>query len=147
MQEIYGVETPQIQSSPNGVAKSGTHYRADSPLSSSSSSSPSSVGGGQQLILVWRNCVVTGSGNGRSFFGPFFTCQISREASFKQIQGEIMNQMKAIVKKSVDGNLISESVLFALRVVGTGASKNYLPDDVDHPLYMPCECRALVFAP
>ncbi|KAI1293662.1 Ubiquitin carboxyl-terminal hydrolase 31 [Halotydeus destructor] len=130
MQEIYGLETPSLQS----------HNVSTDLLSSDIPSLPSDTS--QRLTIVWKNAI-SGSGPS-SMFGPFFACQVSRESSFKQIQTEMISSMASIVRTSVESKIISDSVLFSLRVISGYDMKNYLPDDVDHPLYMPCIDKALV---
>jgi len=155
MQEIYGIETPQMLSISNTttdrlagglnvINSRSQHSSPESTSSVSATSSSSPIHSGQQLILAWRNCVTSSNESHCKFFGPFYTCKVTREASFKHIQAEMMTSMQTVVKKGVDSQLISESVLFAMRVAAPlGSHKNYLPDDVDHPLYMPCVDRAL----
>ncbi|RWS15006.1 ubiquitin specific protease-like protein [Dinothrombium tinctorium] len=128
MQEIDAIETLPVQQPSHLV------------IDSSSSPSPSPTA--QLLILIWSNYVKIGSEG--KLFGPLFTCQVSREAPYKQIQSEILNTMKTIIRKDIDLNLTIESSAFRLRVVLGTTEKYFLPEDVDHPLYMPEIDKALL---
>lgn len=141
MQEIYGVETPLLQNS--GLVSANSLGSSGSP--SSAVESPASEGNSSQLlVIVWRNRV--GIGSQGTLFGPLFASQVTREASFKQIQTTLLTTMKAILKKGTDASLAlaEQSTMFRLRVVGGLPGKCYLPEDVDHPLYMPTVDKALL---
>ncbi|RWS29211.1 ubiquitin carboxyl-terminal hydrolase 31-like protein [Leptotrombidium deliense] len=126
MQEIDALETPAV-------------YYPSHVIDTSCSASPTT----QLLILLWRNSVK--SLNDTTLFGPLFTCQISREANYKQIQTELLSLMKSILRKDVDMNSSFEEGSFKIRVIFTNnTEKYYLPEDVDHPLYMPAVDKALL---
>lgn len=103
--EIEAIETPSLS-------------QCDIPSYSSPSSPTAS-----HLTLVWINQV--GVGTKSSLFGPFFSCLIVRDASFKEIQSEMMRTMKDILRKSCDLNVIKNSSLFRLKV-NQGLPGNYL---------------------
>ena len=116
LHEIYCVETPQIEEPKRPVETS-------------------------QLVIVFVNRV--GAGNSSRLFGPLFSCCASREASFKQIQSEMLQSLSCIVRDTIDMNIIRESSIFKLKVVGGLQDKSYLPEDVDHPLFMPTVEKAI----
>ncbi|CAG2123110.1 unnamed protein product, partial [Medioppia subpectinata] len=84
MQDIYALETP----------KPTVSYTA-----ANSAASGSHSGGEQQLTLVWTNRV--GIGNQGRIFGSPFSTLVSREASHKQIQLDILNAMRSLLKHDV----------------------------------------------
>ncbi|XP_054168202.1 uncharacterized protein LOC128965520 [Oppia nitens] len=123
MNEIYALETPKVDQ----------NYTNHNSISSN--------GSGQKLTLIWSNRV--GIGNQGKIFGPLFSCLISREASYKQIQLDIISAMRSMLKHDFDINSISNSINLRLRVIGGIPGKAYLPEDVDHPLYMSTVDKAL----
>ncbi|XP_054168355.1 ubiquitin carboxyl-terminal hydrolase 31-like [Oppia nitens] len=123
MNEIYALETPKVDQ----------NYTNHNSISSN--------GSGQKLTLIWSNRV--GIGNQGKIFGPLFSCLISREASYKQIQLDIISAMRSMLKHDSDISSISCSLNLRLRVIGGIPGKAYLPEDVDHPLYMPTVDKAL----
>lgn len=127
LQEICAVQTQPLE-----VAEKRSPNAADSPTN-------------QVLNLVLVNRI--GSGSQGTLFGPLFSCQVSRESSFEELQTHILKTFEPILKGNVDMNIASSSVLnlFQLRVVGGINGKNYLPQDVDHPLYMPTVDKAISY--
>jgi hypothetical protein len=119
MDNIFAVETPklpQIHTNTNSVSALGTNACE------------------QMLTLVWANRI--GIGSQGKIFGPLFSTLVSREASYKQIQLDIMNAMRSLIKPHSDINSICCGLNLRLRVIGGIPGKCYLPEDVDHPLYM-----------
>ena len=127
MENIIAIETPKIT---NPVVN----------LENNSNSNDNGIQS-EMLTLVWANKL--GIGSHGKIFGPLFSTLVSREASFKQIQKDILIAMKPIVKKDVDIDLISSQNIMRLYVIGGIPGKCYLPEDVDHPLYMPTVDAAL----
>lgn len=126
MENVFAVETPKLpQIYTNNTSNSG--------LSNNS--------GEQLLTLVWTNRV--GIGSQGNIFGPIFSALVSREASYKQIQLDVLNGMRSILKHDLDITSITSNLNLRLRVIGGIPGKAYLPEDVDHPLYMPTVDRAL----
>ncbi|CAG2121914.1 unnamed protein product, partial [Medioppia subpectinata] len=83
-------------------------------------------------------------GNQGRIFGSPFSTLVSREASHKQIQLDILNAMRSLLKHDVDMSSMSTCGLnLRLRVIGGIPGKSYLPDDVDHPLYVQTVDKAL----
>jgi hypothetical protein len=125
MQEIYALETPKPQ--PN--------Y----PVTNSSGGAS---GAEQQLTLVWTNRV--GIGNQGKIFGSVFSALVSREASYKQIQLDVLNGMRSLLKRDIDLSGVGAGMNLRLRVIGGIPGKSYLPEDVDHPLYVQTVDKALI---
>lgn len=122
MDNVFAVETPKL------------------PQIYSNSSQISADNNGQQLLtLVWTNRV--GIGSQGNLFGSIFSMLVSREASYKQIQLDILSGMRSTLKNNIEFN--SSNLKLRLRVIGGIPGKAYLPEDVDHPLYMPTVDRAL----
>ena len=122
MDNVFAVETPKL------------------PQVFSNSNAISADNSGEQLLtLVWTNRV--GIGSQGNIFGPLFSILVSREASYKQIQLDILNGMRSILKNNIEFNF--SNLKLRLRVIGGIPGKAYLPEDVDHPLYMPTVDRAL----
>lgn len=124
LQEICAVQTPPLEKSKK------RQDNVDSPT-------------GQALNIVLVNRI--GSGGKGSLFGPLFSCQVSRESSFKELQADILKTMEPIMKENIDLNIAKESIIFQLRVVGGIPGKNYLTREVDHPLYMPTVDKAISY--
>lgn len=119
LQEIFAIETPK-------------------PSSGHSSFDPS-----RNLTLVFVNRI--GSGSGARLFGPIFSCQAPRDGSFFDIQQVILESLRPILQRSVKIEKCKNQVLFRLRVVGGLPGKSYLPDDIDHPLFMPTVDKAISY--
>lgn len=137
-QEIKAVETPKMNlQAPRIDPISGSPL----PLENSFSASNHSPSSTSHLIIVWTNRI--GIGSQGSIFGPIYSTQLSREASYKEIQKEILKAMEDILKPDVDLVESCENITLRMRVIGGLAGKSYLPDDVDHPFYMPTVDRAL----
>ena len=116
LQEIFAIETPKVKST----------------------NDPS-----LHLTLVFVNRI--GSGSQGRLFGPIFSCDTPRDASFLHIQQVILGTLRPILKKTVKIDKFKDTVLFKLRVVGGLPGKCYLPDDVDHPLFMPTIDKAIAY--
>ncbi|XP_074593336.1 ubiquitin carboxyl-terminal hydrolase 31-like [Brevipalpus obovatus] len=83
------------------------------------------------IVLIWANRVGIGTNN--KIFGPLFCSEIPRDASFKEIQANMMKTMKPILRDSCDLAVLNDSILFNLRIADT-SSKLYLSEDDDLPL-------------
>ncbi|XP_076314656.1 ubiquitin carboxyl-terminal hydrolase 43-like [Tachypleus tridentatus] len=112
-QEVYAVETPELK--------------------------PATQSEGEYILLLWVNRIGTGT-QGRIFGSPY-VLQISREATFKEIQKQMLVAMDDILQNDV--SLENIGIVLRLRVIGGLSGKCYLPSDVDHPLYMPTVDHAL----
>ncbi|XP_022258731.1 ubiquitin carboxyl-terminal hydrolase 43-like, partial [Limulus polyphemus] len=112
-QEVYAVETPEFK--------------------------PATQSEGEYILLLWVNRIGTGT-QGRMFGSPYVV-QISREATFKEIQKQMLVAMDDILQNDV--SLENIGIVLRLRVIGGLSGKCYLPSDVDHPLYMPTVDHAL----
>ena len=126
MENVFALETPKLPQI----------YTNNSSVSGLSNNS-----GEQLLTLVWTNRV--GIGSQGNIFGPLFSALVSREASYKQIQLDVLNGMRSLLKQDTDLTSITSGLNLRLRVIGGIPGKAYLPEDVDHPLYMPTVDRAL----
>ncbi|XP_025018599.1 ubiquitin carboxyl-terminal hydrolase 31 isoform X2 [Tetranychus urticae] len=133
--EVEAIETPAIPDWTSGV------YSSNGIPTLTPSSSPINFASSQPLTLLWVNRV--GIGSESKVFGPFFSCTLPRESSFKEIQHWLMKSMSPILRKTCDLAIIKDSTLFRLKVVDGLPGKCYLPEDVDHPLYMPTVDKAL----
>lgn len=119
VQEIFAIETPK-------------------PSTGNSSLDPS-----RQLTLVFVNRI--DSGSQARLFGPIFSCQAPRDGSYYDIQQVILESLRPILQRSVKIEKCKDQVLFRLRVVGGLPGKSYLPEDIDHPLYMPTVDKAISY--
>ncbi|XP_013774593.1 ubiquitin carboxyl-terminal hydrolase 31-like, partial [Limulus polyphemus] len=112
-QEVYAVETPALRHATETE--------------------------GEQLVLLWINRI--GTGNQGRMFGSPYVLQLSREATFKEIQKQMLVTMADILQNDVI--LEKLGIVLRLKVIGGIPGKCYLPNDVDHPLYMPTVDQAL----
>ena len=142
LQEICAVQTPPLEPVDG---KKPQQQSTDSPTGQALNlvlvNRIGSSGQALNLVLVNR---IGSSGQG-ALFGPLFSCQVSREFSFKELQARILETFEPILKGNLDLNIAKESILFRLRVIGGISGKNYLPEDVDHPLYMPTVDKAISY--
>ncbi|KPM02727.1 ubiquitin carboxyl-terminal hydrolase 15-like protein [Sarcoptes scabiei] len=92
----------------------------------------------QILTLVWLNRV--GSVNSQnSIFGPFFTTIVSREVNYTELQTKILAEMSSYFIDGTDFECAKFSRAIPLRfeiVNTTDKNKKYIPNDVDHPLFV-----------
>lgn len=82
-----------------------------------------SLSSAQKIALIWANRV--GIGTNSKIFGPFFSSVISRDASFRDIQAQLMETMKPILRDSCDLDVLNDSILFNLRVADTSCKYSH----------------------
>lgn len=97
----------------------------------------------QMITIVWLNRV--GIDKSGPIFGPLFTTLISREISFRKLQSVILSVLSPylIEKENVDFDRLSSSLNLRIRVVNGLPGKEYLSQNVDHPLFVPSVENAL----
>lgn len=100
----------------------------------------SDASAGEHVLLLWVNKL--GIGTSAKRFGGPYALQVHRESSYSQLQRAVLKAMAGILK---DRGVIEKDLdpFLRLRVVDGIPGKCYLPDDVEHPLYMPTVDEAL----
>ncbi|XP_023212297.1 ubiquitin carboxyl-terminal hydrolase 31-like [Centruroides sculpturatus] len=95
---------------------------------------------GEHLLLLWLNKIKSTNETSQELISLPYILQISREATYKDIRINIVEKTKEIFKENLTEE---EEKSIRLYVVGGIPEQCYLPDDVDHPLYVPTVDHAL----
>ncbi|CAH1793607.1 unnamed protein product [Owenia fusiformis] len=83
----------------------------------------------------------TGSASEGRRFGCPMVLQIPRDSTFREIQHDVLHNMKDSLKEGIITQV--SVIVFRLRLLDGLPGKCNLPTDLDHPLYMPTVDRAL----
>jgi len=87
---------------------------------------------GEHLVLLYTNLL-----HGQTF-GSLYTCQVPRESTYASLRLAMLASMCSVLKST---EVVSNGhEVVRLKVM---EPVNYLPSDVDHPLYMPSIDQAL----
>lgn len=95
---------------------------------------------GEHLLLLWLNRIKSTDTSSQELFSMPYVLQISREATYKDIRINILQKSKEVFRENLSE---AEENSIKLYVVGGIPEQCYLPDDVDHPLYVPTVDHAL----